>query len=135
MQKLRRTSAVRLVKMPPFLVLVVSGDSLQAAPAWTAAATVRTSASHTTRYHVNFAKKRYSRPDGILYLQDTKPRFSQPLSPKQDGLSPLKDTVCGQSPIVEEASTQAPLATRRSLEADLGSPAALTLQVDRFIRT
>lgn len=75
MKELGRVSVVRLVKVPPFLMLVANDDKLYAGPAWTDENAAFTCAADTNRYHVYFVKGGYSLLDGMHYLPDLKPRF------------------------------------------------------------
>lgn len=126
---------VRLVKVLPFLVLVVNGDVFHAGPPCLDANTAITCTADIIRFQVHLVKERYGLPDGVHYLPDFKPKILRPPSTSQDDLDSVADAVCGESPDVEKASTKAPAAAKRSHEPKLGSPAALPQQADRIIRT
>lgn len=134
-KKLGRVSVVRLVTVPPFLVVVVNGDTFHASSAWMGASTVFTCAADTDRYQVHFVKEGYSLLDGVRYVLDFKPRFLQSPSTGQDDLVQLVDSVCGESTVVEHASTKASVPPERFDETELGSSADLTPQGSRVTRT
>lgn len=88
MNELGRVSAVRLVKVPPFSVLVVNGSTFPAGPAWTDADTAVACSTDITRYHVQLVKEMCSLQDGIHYLPAFKTEFLRPPYTNQHDLDP-----------------------------------------------
>lgn len=103
MKELGHFSVVRLVRVPPFLVLVVNRDTLHSDHAWTGESTAWKSAAETINYHVQSVKEGYRLPDAIHYLSDLKARSSQPPSTAQDDSDAVADAFRDESPAVEEA--------------------------------
>lgn len=135
MKATARATVVRLVKVPPFSVLVVNSDTFPAGSTWRDANSAFTCEADTVRYHVHLVKARCSLTDDIHSLPDFIPRCPQPPCTSQVDLDPLMDAVRGQYRVVAEVSTESPAAMRRSNEPKLGSPAALMQQVDGVIST
>lgn len=95
-KELGRVSVARLVKVPPIVVLAVSGDTLHAVPSWTDTLTAWRSAVDTIRYQVHFDKEAYSLPDSIHFLPEIKPGFLQPPSINEDDLGGIMGAVRGE---------------------------------------
>lgn len=133
-KELERDSVGRLLKVAPFLVVVVNVDTLHVGPAWTDANTALTYTAGTIRNYFHLVREVYSLPDRIRYLPGFKPKFLQPPSTSQDDLYQLMGAVCGESLAEEEAKAKTYAPPGRSDNPEPGSFTALARQVDRVIR-
>lgn len=68
MEELGRVTVVRAVRLSPFSLLVVNGDTFRDGPVWADGSTAFTCAADTFRCHYYFVKERHSLLDGIYCL-------------------------------------------------------------------
>lgn len=104
---LGRVSVVRLVTVPPFSVIVVSGDTFHAGPAWNDGGSSSVYGAESMRYHMHFVKEGYSLPDGIHFLPEFKPRFLLPSAADTENIADLEMNIqCEESIPIAEADVQ-----------------------------
>lgn len=135
MKALVRVRSFHLLRVPQFLVLVLSGERFHADSAWLDANTASTFAADIIRYYVHFVKVRYSLPDVIRYSLDLKPRLLQPPFTKQDDRDPEMNAVCSESSAIEKAKTEASAPPEWSDGFDLETARGSLQQTSRIICT
>lgn len=100
-KELGRVGLLRLVKVPPNLVLVVDGNTFHAGLACTDAGTVFVRVGESFGCFAHLVKKGYSLLNGICYFPNLKARILQLPLTVEDGLDLLTEEVRSESSDIE----------------------------------
>lgn len=106
---LGRVIVVRLVTVPPFSVIVVSGDTFHAGAAWDDGRSSRVCGAESMRYLLHFVKEGYNLPDGIHFLQEFKPILLLPSLADKDEIMDVEMNIqCEETLPIAETDVQPP---------------------------